>query len=280
MQVMKSRQDLRLIKILLLIFNISACADVYEWQDKDGNKHFSDRVHDNSKKIDLNPGYSYYKVEQVYDGDTVKLSDGRKIRLLDINTPEVKHRNQDAEAGGEIAKQWLTNKLKDQKVRLMTDVEQTDKYKRTLAYLITENKENINVQLVELGLAAVNIYPPNLLYVDELVAAGNRAQQAKRGIWQQAQYTVIPVDQLGNDGHSGWTRLKGKVSNIRSSRKFVYLDFSDVFQARIEKQWLSLFPEINSYRGRTIEVRGWLNKNRGGWSMLIRHPSAIHGISD
>lgn len=268
----------RLMKLLLILFlgcPVSTCADVYQWQDSHGNKHFSDRVHGNSKKTQLKSGYSYYKVERVYDGDTVRLEDGRNIRLLGINTPEVRHRNQDTEAGGETAKRWLMDKLKNQKVRLVTDVEQTDKYKRTLAHLITENKEHINVQLVEMGLAAVNIYPPNLLYVNELVEAGNSAEHAKRGIWQQAEYTVIPVDRLAKTGHSGWTRLMGKVSAIRSSRKYVYLEFSDLFQARIEKKWLPLFPDINNYRGRNLEVRGWLNKNRGGWSMLIRHPSAI-----
>jgi micrococcal nuclease len=273
------QQSMKILLIFLLGCSVSACADVYQWQDVKGNKHFSDRVHDNSKKIDLKPGYSYYKVERVYDGDTVKLEDGRKIRLLGINTPEIRHRNQASEAGGETAKRWLVDKLKNQKVRLVTDVEQTDKYKRTLAYLITENKEHINVQLVEMGLATVNIYPPNLLYVNELVEAGNRAEQAKRGIWRQAEYALIPVGHLGSDGHSGWTRLMGKVSVIRSSRKFAYLEFSDLFQARIEKKWLSLFPDINSYLNRTIEVRGWLNKNRGGWSILIRHPSAIKILS-
>jgi len=99
---------------------------------------------------------------------------------------------------------------------------------------------------VELGLAAVNIYPPNLLYVDELVAAGKRAEQAKSGIWQQAQLAVIPVELLGSAGHTGWTILKGKMTAIRHNRKVVYLAFSDAFQARIEKQWLSLFPKIDT----------------------------------
>jgi micrococcal nuclease len=274
------RRLMKLLLVLLMGCSVSACADVYQWQDAKGSKHFSDRVSSNSKKIKIKPGYSYYKVERVFDGDTVKLEDGRKIRLLGINTPEVQHRNQAVQAGGETAKRWLTDKLKNQKVRLVADVEQTDKYKRTLAYLFTENKEHINVALVEMGLAAVNIYPPNLQYVNELVEAGNRAEHAKRGIWQQTEYAVIPVDRLGNDGHSGWTRLMGKVSVVRNSRKYVYLEFSDVFQARIEKKWLPLFPDINSYRGQTVEVRGWLNKNRGGWSMLIRHPSAMKIISD
>jgi micrococcal nuclease len=279
MVFLTKQYPMKFLQLLLLCCSVSACADVYQWQDKDGNKHYSDRDFGNSSKISIKPGYSFFKVEKVYDGDTVKLEDGRKVRFLGINTPEVQHRNQSTQAGGETAKRWLTDKLKNQKVRLVTDVEQTDKYKRTLAHLITENKEHINVQLVELGLAAVNIYPPNLLYVNELVEAGKRAEQAKRGIWQEADYAVIPIERLDSNGHSSWTRLMGKVSVIRSSKRFVYLEFSDAFQARIEKKWLHLFPDINNYRGQTVEVRGWLNKNREGWSMLIRHPSAINVIS-
>jgi micrococcal nuclease len=272
-----------LMRLLLLVFlcgSISVCADVYQWQDAKGSKYFSDHAHENSKKIPIKPGYAYHKVAKVFDGDTIKLENGLKIRLLGINTPEVKHKNQNTEAGGESAKHWLMDKLKNRKVRLVTDAEQTDKYKRALAHVITENKEQINVQLVALGLAAVNIYPPNLLYVDELVAAGNQAERAKLGIWQQVEYAPIPVERLDRNGHLGWLRLVGKVSVIRSSKKYVYLEFSDRFQARIEKKWLLLFPDVNSYRGQAVEVRGWLNKNRGGWSMLIRHPSAIKIISN
>ncbi len=280
---MKPSRHIRIITLLLfwcLSCSVPSCADIYQWQDAKGSKHFSDRAQVNSKKIPIKPGYSYHRVAKVYDGDTVMLEDGRKIRLLGINTPEVRHKNQDTEAGGETAKRWLTDKLLHRKVRLEMDVEQTDKYKRILAHLFNENKEHINLQLVETGLAAVNIYPPNLLYANELMAAGDRAEKAKRGIWQQADYAVIPVNQLDSNGHSGWVRLMGRVSAIRRGRKFVYLEFSDRYQAPIEKKWLPLFPDINSYRAQTVETRGWLNKNRGGWSMLIRHPSAIKIISN
>jgi micrococcal nuclease len=266
---------IQLALLLSLGCSISTCADIYQWQDAKGDSHYSDRARDNSKKLSIKPGYAYFEVVKVHDGDTVSLSDGRRIRLFGINTPEVHHRNHPTEAGGEAAKRWLSAKLLHRKVRLLGDEETTDKYKRTLAYLFTENNEHINVQLVEQGLAAVNIYPPNLRYVGPLVDAGKQAEQAKRGIWQPGQYNVIPVERLDPGGHSGWLRLVGKVSAIRSSRKYVYLEFSDAFQARIEKKWLGLFPDINQYRGQTLEVRGWLNKNHGAWSMLIRHPSAV-----
>ncbi|MBM4208565.1 MAG: DUF4124 domain-containing protein [Gammaproteobacteria bacterium] len=261
--------------IFILCYSVAACADVYRWQDEKGAKHYSDRAHDKSTKLVVKPGYSFVKVEKIFDGDTIKLEDGRKIRLLGVNAPEVRHPGQETEAGGDSAKRWLTDKLINKKVRLVKDAEETDKYNRVLAHVFTESKEHINLQLIETGLAAVNIYPPNMLYAEQLAAAGAHAEAAKKGIWGRAEYASVPVEQLNEDGRRGWLRITGKVAVIRSSRKFVYLEFSPGFQVRIEKQWLGLFPEYENYRGKTLEARGWLNKNRGGWSMLIRHPSAL-----
>jgi endonuclease YncB( thermonuclease family) len=253
----------------------SAHAEIYQWQDGSGNKHFSDRSHPQAKVIDIKPGYGYYQVVKVYDGDTVVLSDGRKVRLLGINTPEVRHKDKAPDAGGDEAKQWLKNKLENKKVRLVADAENTDKYGRTLAHLFTENKEHVNLQLVEAGLAAVNIHPPNLLYADELLKAQDKAEQDKLGIWQREAYAVKSASSLDQFEYTGWIRLADKVTRIRYSRKFVYLEFPSSFEVRIERKWLSLFPDIDDYLGKTVEARGWLNKNRGRLSMLIRHPSAL-----
>jgi len=266
---------MRILWVLLLCLPSWAGAEVYEWKDAKGSTHFSDRSVADAKVVDIKPGYDFYRVKAVYDGDTVVLEDGRKIRLLGINTPEVQHRDKMADAGGEEAKRWLVNKLQNTKVRLETDVEKTDKYHRTLAHLFTEEKEHINLQLVEAGLAEASIYPPNLLYVDELVKAQDQAEQSKLGIWRRPEYAPMPVSSLTEAGHTGWTRLVGKVVNIRKTRKSVYLEFSDSFAARIESKWADLFPDVNGYLGKNVEVRGWLNKNRSKFSMLIRHPSAI-----
>lgn len=270
---------MRVLLVLLLCLPGWVNAEIYQWRDAKGSKHFSDRPVADAKKIDIKPGYDFYKVKIVYDGDTVVLEDGRKIRFLGINTPEVQHRDKPADAGGDEAKRWLTDKLKNAKVRLEVGVEETDKYDRILAHLFTEQKEHINLQLVAAGLASVSIYPPELLYVDELVKAQDQAEQAKLGIWGRPEYAAIPVGSLTEAGHPGWTRLVGKVVNIRLTRKSVYLEFSDAFEARIESKWLDLFPDVNGYLGKTIEVRGWLSKRAGHLFMLIRHPSAIKEFS-
>ncbi|UOA10654.1 thermonuclease family protein [Methylobacter sp. S3L5C] len=269
-----------MLGLLILILCLPVCADskIYQWQDAKGSEHFSDRFNPDAKIVNIKSGYGFYSVKTVYDGDTIELENGKKIRFLGINTPEIQHRDKPAEAGGEEAKAWLLGKLKNTKVRLEFDIEKTDKYGRILAYLFTEKKEHINLSLVKAGLATVSIYPPNLRYVNELVAAGNAAEQAKSGIWQRPEYAAIPVGSLTESVHHGWTRLAGKVVSIRNTSKSVYLVFSSQFEARIERQWLSLFPDVNEYVGKTVEVRGWLSKNRKQFSVLIRHPSALRQI--
>lgn len=267
---------MKIVLILLLSLPVWVSAEVYQWQDANGKAHFSDHtIEPDAKKVAIKTTQGIYRIKTIYDGDTVVLEDGQKIRLLGINTPEIAHRGNEADAGGNEAKSWLIAKLKEGKVRLETDVEKTDSYGRTLGHLFTENNEHINVLLVAAGLAQASIWPPNLKYANELVKAEQQAETAKLGIWQRPEYAAIPVEQLTEEGHHGWTRIVGKIKKINPAKKFVYLEFSDRFNARIEKDSLSLFPDLNSYQGKTIEVRGWLNKRGDKFSMLIRHPSAI-----
>jgi endonuclease YncB( thermonuclease family) len=267
---------MKILLILLLFLPAWVNAEVYQWRDANGKQHFSDHsTEPNAKTLAIKTTQGFYHIKTVYDGDTVVLEDGQKVRLLGINTPEIAHRGNEADAGGEDAKKWLIAKLKESKVRLETDVEKKDSYGRTLGHLFTENNEHINVLLVAAGLAEVSIWPPNLKYTNDLVTAEQQAESAKLGIWQRPEYAPIPVEQLTAEGHHGWTRIIGKVTKVNPAKKFVYLEFSDRFNARIEKESLSLFPDINSYQGKTIEVRGWLNKRGDKFSMLIRHPSAI-----
>ena len=261
--------------ILVLCLPDWGCADIYQWKDAKGGEHFSDHSHPDAKPLTIKPGYAFYSVKTVYDGDTVQLEDGRKIRLLGINTPEIQHRDKPTEAGGEEAKAWLVNKLQHTKVRLEIGEEKTDKYGRTLAHLFTENKEHINLSLVKAGLATISIYPPNLRYVDELRAAERQAEQHRLGIWNRPEYAAIPVGRLSESGRFGWTRVVGKVIAVRNSQRFVYLVFSNGFEARIEREWLSLFPDVNDYVGKTVEVRGWLNKSNDHFSLLVRHPATL-----
>src|SRR5687768_13702435 len=85
-------------------------------------------------------GDTYHKVIRVVDGDTFWIDDGtekgEKIRLIGVDAPETR-RTSRKEVGyyGKESKQYLTDLLQDNEVRLEYDVDPSDRYGRTLAYV-------------------------------------------------------------------------------------------------------------------------------------------------
>ncbi len=66
--------------------------------------------------------FQYQVFERVYDGDTVLLSNGSKVRLLSSNTPEIESPHRSGEPGGEEARLWLKDAVEGKKVYLEEDV--------------------------------------------------------------------------------------------------------------------------------------------------------------
>ncbi len=276
---MKKIDFLGFRKIFLLLMlaskSFSCLSEIYQWKDQYGKSHFSDVKRAQAKLVKINSGYGYFFVKRVFDGDTVMLENDTKVRLLGIDTPEVEHRNKPGQSGGEEAKRWLEHAVLGKKIRLQKDIEKKDKYGRTLAHIFTQDRRHINLELVELGLATVNIYPPNLQFTKELLRAQEYAETEGLGMWRYPQYQPMTVAAMDGKRLKGWQRIVGTVERIRQSRKYVYLVFSKQFDARIALKNLIYFPDIKSYIGKKIEVRGWLSRRKKHRSMLIRHPAAI-----
>ncbi len=100
------------------------------------------------------------------DGDTIQVCcigwKREKVRYIGINTPETKHPTKEVEHFGEEASE-ANRKLVDGKtVRLEFDVQQLDKYGRTLGYVYLEDGTFVNAWLVENGYAMVMTVPPNV----------------------------------------------------------------------------------------------------------------------
>lgn len=261
--------------LILLLIPLLADAQVFEWTDALGERHYSDKPHDNAKPLKIEVGTAHYRVEKVFDGDTILLSDGRKVRFLGINTPEVAGRNKAEEPGGEQAKTWLKQLLENKKVTLQGDVEKQDKYQRTLAYVFTEDKMHVNLELVKRGLATVNIYPPNLKYVDGLLAAQQAAEQAGLGLWAYPEYAPLPFQNLDDGNYHGWKRITGRIKAVKTTPKNSYLQFSDTVAVQVPSQFSGLFPSLESYIGKDVEARGWVHKSGQRLALLVRHPGEI-----
>lgn len=253
-------------------------AEIFRHTDDKGQISYSDKPSSTATRIKpLIKTYRYkYRVKRVYDGDTIILKNSYKVRLLGVNTPEIKSRHQLGEEGGKKARQWLKDKLRGGSVFIEYDQEKKDKYKRELAHLFLEDGEHLNKSLLEAGLASLSIIPPNLRYIESLQKAEEYAQKHQLGIWGIDAYQPIEVERLLHDDTiSGWNRFLTIPKQITESRKYKRLVLGKQLDIRIAKSNLHYFPDLSNYIGKRLEVRGWASRKKVHFSILVRHPSAI-----
>lgn len=122
-------------------------------------------------------------VRHVIDGDTVILTNGKKVRFIGINTPEIDHNNNQAEPFGHAARTFTEKLIESKRIRLEYGQEKRDQYGRLLAYVFLQDNTFVNLQLVQFGLATYFYKPPNLKYADSLLQAQKDAMTGKRGLW-------------------------------------------------------------------------------------------------
>lgn len=129
-------------------------------------------------------------VERIIDGDTIELVGGVKIRYLMVNTPETTGGKN--ECYGSNAVQFNTDLVLGKTVEIDYDVECTDRFDRTLAYVSVGGQE-VNSLLIERGFACLLHIPPNGDdRLAEFKALETAAKQTNRGLWGAC--TPIPCN--------------------------------------------------------------------------------------
>ena len=128
------------------------------------------------------------QVVRVIDGNTIQVccvfGDRVKVRYIGVDTPETHHPMRGVEPYGMEAAE-ANRKLVDGKtVRLEFDVQQLDKYGRTLAFVYLEDGTFVNAWLVENGYAMVMTVPPNVKYQELFLKLQQEAREAGRGLWR------------------------------------------------------------------------------------------------
>lgn len=124
-------------------------------------------------------------VVRIVDGDTLIVTGGVRVRLIGINTPESVDPDRPVECFGKEAAAALARLVPPgTPVRLTYDVERTDRFGRTLAYLYrTSDGLFINAALVEQGFAQPATYPPNVAHAAEFAVLAGQARQGRMGLW-------------------------------------------------------------------------------------------------
>lgn len=92
-------------------------------------------------------------VRYVIDGDTLDLSDGRRVRLLGIDAPEMGFDGKTSEPFSQEATDWLRERVEGRLVQLRVDSPKLDRYQRTLAWIFDDQGRLVNRDMLLDGRA-------------------------------------------------------------------------------------------------------------------------------
>jgi endonuclease YncB( thermonuclease family) len=158
-----------LVALLLIAFSLSGCASVGPSE--------------------------YASVARVGDGDTLELEGGQRVRLLQIDAPELG----EGECYGEEATSLLRFLVRPgTPVRLDADPEldETDRFGRLLRYVFVDDV-NVNLELVRQGAATPYFVGGSEgRYARDLLAAADDARASRRGMWAVCQVDWLPSRQV------------------------------------------------------------------------------------
>ncbi len=224
---------------------------------------------------DLDSSDETVAVTQVIDGDTVILKDGRHIRLIGINTPEIGRNGKASEPGANAARKHLLSLLQGHmQILLKFDTQRFDRYKRTLAHLFLPDGENIQAIMLAEGLATPLTIPPNLEYLDCYLQHSNQAIASLSGLWSLQQYKPLATTTL-DKGIRGYHVITGRVERIGESRSSIWINLTGKVALRIKRNDLKYFdePELQDLKDKMIQVRGWIYIKDQEFRINLKHRS-------
>jgi micrococcal nuclease len=137
-----------------------------------------------------------YRIDHVADGDTVDLRNGEKVRLVQIDTPEIYF---GTECYGPQASA-LTKRLLPPGTAVRLSVEpatdRIDDYGRLLRYVVrVRDNLNVNLYLVRVGAAAPYFYDGRRgMYATLLDRLARRARAEHLGLWGTCPHTRYDPD--------------------------------------------------------------------------------------
>lgn len=139
------------------------------------------------------PSTATYRIDHVADGDTVDLRNGARVRLVQIDTPEVYF---GAECYGPQASA-ITKRLlpPGTAVRLLVEpaTDRVDQYGRLLRYVIrARDGLDVNLRLVAVGAAAPYFYDGRRgMYAGRLEQLATHARAQRLGLWRACPRTRL-----------------------------------------------------------------------------------------
>jgi len=228
-------------------------------------------------------GLASVTVQRVVDGDTLRLSDGRSVRMIGLNTPELGRQGRSDEPFAVAARKRLQALVDASggRVGLRPGKQAKDHYGRTLAHIYSTSGANLEAQMLADGLGFQVAVAPNVDLVACQQAAERSARKAGLGLWRQSP--VLKAEQIQR---SGFAVISGRVSKVQRNRGGIWIELQDTLVLRVAPNLVGQFDNsrLQALKGKQIEARGWIvdRSRRGGlqsgqsrWLLPLTDPSML-----
>lgn len=208
-----------------------------------------------------------FAVAQVIDGDTLRLTDGRSVRLIGLNTPELGRKGRAAEPLADAARSHLQQLVKasDGRLGLRMGGEARDRYGRVLAHAYDAQGNNLEAALLAQGLGFFVAVAPNTELVDCHRTAEAQARQQHLGLWKRPLLRQAREIRAG-----GFALVEGRVERVERNRW-------GGCGSSLTDRWCCTCRYAMSQRSlrcrRRCEVRE--SRRAAGWSIVARGRAAI-----
>lgn len=221
-------------------------------------------------------------VAHVHDGDTLMLSDGRRLRLLGIDTPEL---DSEAPARSEPLALAARDRLRQLApggtvLRLYRDQVHQDRHGRELVQAIRADQIDLAATLLRDGLARQLVVLPN----DRLWRCYQRLQQHARrqesGLWALPAFRPQAAAQLRErpqqeSAGKGWQLIEGRIDALREQRGDLLIELDGRLTLRIRAADRPAFRELPLTPGQRLLVGGRPRWHQGRARLDLMHPSAV-----
>jgi endonuclease YncB( thermonuclease family) len=221
------------------------------------------------------------QVDWLPDGDTIHLKNGDKLRLLHINTPEIKPKKwskaNKPEAYAKEAKQHLEKLIgSSNKIYWLLDKQQKDKFGRYLALVFNHEGTFINADLIKNGFARKLIMPPNQRYWECFHQLEKQARENKQGLWGLKTSVAISSKQVKADQGFQW--LTGKITEIDDTKKYRWIVLDNQLWVGIPRENMNYFnsSHLNQFKqGKQLSLFGFVYESYGKLRVKLNHPGML-----
>lgn len=226
----------------------------------------------------------FVQVRHALDGDSLLLADGRQVRLIGVNTPEIhpsadKHKRVAPQPLAREAARFTAARVNGQRVTLHFERERADRYKRLLAHVMLSDGTSLEEALLREGLGWMVAVPPNIGELARLRAAEDEARLMRRGVWDRTEYRPVAAERL-TAKDTGFLIVTGTVRGLRQSSHAYYFELSPRASLLVPREewnryFAGLYASPQALVGRHITARGWASARDGRLRVRVAHPAML-----